>query len=122
MQYQGRISSSNGSSRNGSTHELPYVRNGWYSGGASPNGARPSPRSSARRPSQPPREFYGGAASAHEAGQLAAAEAASLDYKEATPHAVVTLYEALCDARQLDGALAVIKDCIRASRTDVLAR
>jgi pentatricopeptide repeat protein len=134
----GSSSSSINGSSSSSTHELPYVRNGWYSppegpsssgdrGGAA-NGAVPLGRGGAAnagpgRRRQPQQQgFYGGAASAAAAAQVAADKARSMDYSETQAGEVVAVYEALCDAGDLDEALTVIKGCIRASRTDVLAR
>lgn len=54
---------------------------------------------------------------------LAAPDAASVgDYATADAAVIAATYDALCEARDLDEALAVVKECVRAGRDDALGR
>lgn len=54
---------------------------------------------------------------------LAAPNARSLgDYKQAQLGAILATYEAACERRDLDDALTLVKECVRAGRSDALGR
>lgn len=48
-------------------------------------------------------------------------DARAIDYTTAETYAIMVTYEDLCDQSNLDEALHLIKECIRAGRSDVLA-
>ena len=54
---------------------------------------------------------------------LAAPNARSLgDYSQAQLGAILATYEAACERRDLDDALTLVKECVRAGRSDALGR
>ncbi|KAI3428088.1 hypothetical protein D9Q98_006471 [Chlorella vulgaris] len=91
------------------------------SGGRGSGGRGGWGRKPAQQQQRRDQTFYGGADSSLAGAAAALEQARSMDYKEVPASEVVAVYEALCDGRDLDEALTVIKGCIRASRTDVLA-
>lgn len=79
------------------------------------------------RGSRPPRRRKDGPSrnspSADWDASLAAPNARSLgDYKQAQLAAILATYEAACERRDLDDALTLVKECVRAGRSDVLGR
>ena len=52
----------------------------------------------------------------------APADARSIDYQITEAHVIVGAYDALCEDSDLDEALHLVKECIRAGRADVLAK
>ena len=46
----------------------------------------------------------------------------SLDFSEAGVGSIVHLYSAMCRAGKLDDALLLMKECVRAGRSDVFSR